>query len=560
MLNVFPIRANSKYPPLVKGWQKVATKRENWGAQYAAANWGVHCEGMLVVDVDPKNGGLDSQAALEMIYGFPPTRVVQTPSGGSHLYYLLPEGHPGVANRPLANGIDIKSTGGYVVAAGSKTEAGTYTVAQEGMVAAPEWLIEKCGVAAPKKDKPKVDVPDAPPTVIKQAREWLASRPQGDEAYATACGLRDFGLSEAQAVALLLAHDGRSVVGDKVAHAYLYAKGEPGGAIATDADFEPITPTPAPKPKHGPQLVQDVARGITTRRPYLVKGMLQRGAYGLLYGSPGEGKTFVALDIAYHVAAGLEWMGCKVRQGTVLYLAYEGQGGLSARAAALVASHPVQGSVPLYIQPAGYRFSEPLDCKQLGETIAALPEKPALIVIDTLARAAIGWDENSASDMSQFNRIIANLIETTGAAVLVVHHSGKNQANGARGSSALLGAIDTELQIEAGEIRSTKQRDMEERLPILFKLAPWVSPFDKDEDGEDITSCTVQQRQFSGSPLWVEAFKLGVMGGRISYQELRDACVPEHYNRKRFSDAWKKETKLGTDHKEVWYVEDVDST
>ena len=559
-MNVFPIKAGAKFPPLVKGWQQAAKPLERWAASWANdknCNWGVHCEGMIVVDVDPKNGGEEQIAALEMIYGFPQTRTVRTPSGGAHLYYLLPEGHPGVTNRPLAPGIDIKSTGGYVLAAGSRTEAGNYIAGPLPIAPAPEWLVERCGISAQKADKTKVDVPDAPDKVIHRALDWLEQRPKGDEAYATACGLRDFGLSQEQALQLLWWHDGRSegLIRSKIQHAYKYARGEPGGAVALDSDFSVIEPTPVPKPKHGPLLVQDMAQGVASRRPYLVKGMLQKGVYGLLYGAPGEGKTFVALDIAYHVAAGLEWMGCKVRQGLVLYLAYEGQGGLSARAAALVASHPAQASVPLYIQPAGYRFHESTDCQQLGQTIADLPEKPVLIVIDTLARAAIGWDENSASDMSAFNRVIANLIETTGATVLVVHHSGKNEANGARGSSALLGAIDTEIQIANKEIRSTKQRDMEELPPINFKLAHWVDAFAKDEDGEDITSCTVEPDRARSSAVWVEAFTLGVLSKRIAYADLRNALKENtKWGKSKIAEEINKEPKLAHDSKEVWYV------
>jgi hypothetical protein len=65
---------------------------------------------------------------------------------------------------------------------------------------------------------------------------------------------------------------------------------------------------------------------------YLIKGLLNKRSYALMYGSPGAGKTFAALDMSYHVAAGRPWHGRRVHAGTVLYLPYEGSGGIAQRA------------------------------------------------------------------------------------------------------------------------------------------------------------------------------------------------------------------------------------
>ena len=65
------------------------------------------------------------------------------------------------------------------------------------------------------------------------------------------------------------------------------------------------------------------------RREYLVKGLLDRGAFSVLYGEAGSGKTHVALDLALHLAQGLNWQDRKTKQGSVIYVAAEG--GLAAR-------------------------------------------------------------------------------------------------------------------------------------------------------------------------------------------------------------------------------------
>jgi hypothetical protein len=217
----------------------------------------------------------------------------------------------------------------------------------------------------------------------------------------------------------------------------------------------------------------------------------------LLYGPPGGGKTFTLLDLAYHIAAGKEWMGHKVHGGPVLYLPFEGGGGLIKRAQALRQKYG-DADVPFFIAPASFNLREQTGRKELGAVIADLPEKPVLIVIDTLARALMGGDENSAQDVGAFNSAVAALIESTGACVLIVHHSGKNQNAGARGSSALLGAIDTELQISDNRVTASKQRDVEIGAPIGFKLVPVVVGL--DSDGDEMTSCVVEPDAVGNGP------------------------------------------------------------
>jgi hypothetical protein len=199
----------------------------------------------------------------------------------------------------------------------------------------------------------------------------------------------------------------------------------------------------------------------------------------------------VALDLAYHVAAGLDWMSRKIHPGIVLYLAYEGLGGLRKRAKALRQKYGVK-DVPLYVAGAAYDLRAKPGRQALGALIADLPSKPVFIIIDTLARAlsVSGGDENSSQDVGSFNAGVAALIESTGACVMLIHHPGK-QNKGARGSSALIGALDTEFEIENGQMRTCKQREMELSLPVAFKLAPVLVGL--DADGEEETSCVVEQ-------------------------------------------------------------------
>lgn len=555
---VFPIKAGEKAPPLIAAWQHNAVSKEQyvraWWEAHPNANIGIHCEGMLVIDVDVKKGGDASLGMLEDALGLDPlTLTTRTPTGGRHLFFALPPDHPGVANGvdTLGPGLDVRSTRGYVVAPGSEVAAGRYRFEGEAAILpAPEWLVQRAGSYTERVQAPKVDVPDAPDAAYARALTWLADHPgavEGDggdvHTYATACRLRDFGLSPAQALDLMVGTWNERCsppweFGDleqKVTNAYSYAQeGEAGKLAVSAADFPalPAAEVPAPAAIGRPQTLLEMVRSKPARRPYLVKGLLNRASHAVLYGAPGEGKTFVALDMAYHVAAGRDWMGHRVRPGPALYLAFEGMGGIQDRGEALV-RHYGDAEVPLYVHAADFNLREKPGRQALGALIASLPEKPALIVIDTLARALKGGDENSAQDMGAMNDAVGALIASTGACVLLIHHSGKNKANGARGSSALLGAIDTEIQVDAKCITATKQRDVEMGDPMGFRLHSIMLGI--DEDGDEIMSCVVMPAAASpedkGGKLkgvarlaWERLSELRPDNKPISPEEWREAC------------------------------------
>lgn len=521
---VFPIAAGRKAPPLLNGWPDRATSDPielnlYWEA-VPAANVGIHCAGLLVIDVDTKKGGENSLARLALTDEIPGTLTTLTPSGGRHLFYRLPEGHGGVPNGVdvLGPGLDVRSTGGYVVGPGSTVEAGEYRFDDPNtpIADAPEWLVLRLGTVVPKAST-ATPVPDAADPVVERAREWLARQEpavegQGGDAhtFAVVCGLRDLGVSSEQATALLGDWNARCSppwmpedMAVKVNNAYRYAQNEPGAKAAQPEDFPvvqdsaPSTPAVPPAKVNRPLRLAEFAGKERAPNEYVIKGLLYRNSYAELFGEPGAGKTFVALDIAYHTAAGQPWMGCRVKQGLVLYLAYEGIGGMVKRAQALQQKYG-DADVPLYLQGAAYNLRDKAGRHDLAGLLATLPEPPALIVIDTLARALMGGDENSAQDIGAFNQAVGALIEATGACVLILHHSGKDKTKGARGSSAILGAVDTELQADDNMILSHKQRDVEAGAPIGFKLVPLVVGL--DADGDDITSCVIEPAQVARRP------------------------------------------------------------
>jgi hypothetical protein len=236
-------------------------------------------------------------------------------------------------------------------------------------------------------------------------------------------------------------------------------------------------------------------------RNYLVKGWLGEGQMSVIYGPSNVGKSFFALDLAWHIACGEEWNGHKVIGGSVLYLATEGGMAFHNRVVALRKKYPEHKNVKLAVRPAPVNLLDgEVDMAVLEKLCREVSRKHGqvkCIFVDTLSRSMAGGNENSPEDMTKFIGNCDKLREITSAHLDVVHHSGKDKAAGARGHSSLRAATDTEIELDYDEntglrtAKATKQRDMETGVIFQFKLN--VIELGVDEDGDSVTTCTVVQ-------------------------------------------------------------------
>ena len=204
---------------------------------------------------------------------------------------------------------------------------------------------------------------------------------------------------------------------------------------------------------------------------WLIDGVIPKGSFTALYGPPGSFKSFIALDIAEAIATGRAWMGKEVKQtGAVLYLAGEGFGGIGARIKACKMHHQTEDGAPIYIVRHQLNLrSSAEDFNALMMAVVQLVEQTgmefSLAIVDTLARAFGGGNENSSEDMGAFITAMGKVQEFLNCALMVLHHSGKDAAKGLRGHSSLLGAVDTELELlrfdeqMKGVLTISKQKD-----------------------------------------------------------------------------------------------------
>lgn len=179
---------------------------------------------------------------------------------------------------------------------------------------------------------------------------------------------------------------------------------------------------------------------------YAIDGLLEHGSLSALIGPPGMGKSTMAIDMACSLVTGIRWQGRKVIRQRVLYLPGEGLSGAVQRIKAWEKAHDLNVGQDLI----------------LGDNIIQLGAKPeawnemtgfllqarvGLIIFDTFARMAMGIEENSATDVGKAIIRFDRIRRLTQAGVMVVHHTGKANPASGRGSSALNGALDTELLV-----------------------------------------------------------------------------------------------------------------
>ena len=226
---------------------------------------------------------------------------------------------------------------------------------------------------------------------------------------------------------------------------------------------------------------------------WLIKDVLPKDDLVVLFGASGSGKTFVALDYAFHIAQGLPWRGHRTKQGTVVIIAAEGAGGLGKRSKAYAKYHGIDlRKVPIHVITAAPNFLEEDDIAEVLAEIKALGEDIALVVTDTLAQVTPGANENGAEDMGRALSNLRLIHEATGATNLVVHHAGKDASKGSRGWSGIKAAAAAQHEVlrhEDGqrEVHLEKMKDGEDGLRFGFKLE--VVELGVDDDGDLITSC-----------------------------------------------------------------------
>lgn len=286
-----------------------------------------------------------------------------------------------------------------------------------------------------------------------------------------------------------------------------------------------VTPREAKRPakvngRAGVELVSAASIHLEKSPPYFVKGLVHRGDLSVVYGQSGCGKTFLVLDLAHAVATGrASVFGRRVRAGRVALFALEGASGLAKRVSAIQSEFGRAENLFVYRKPLVLFQNQEMVRDVIDAVLVCEAE---FVIFDTLSRTMSGANENSPEDMTAMVGVFGLIQSSTGAHVMLVHHSGKNEASGARGHSSLRAAVDIELEVTSGEggerrVRVAKGRDDADGQEYGFRLR--VVELGEDDDGDQITTCTVEP---SSSPPRTKAVKIS-KGDAQALSWLREA-------------------------------------
>jgi hypothetical protein len=275
------------------------------------------------------------------------------------------------------------------------------------------------------------------------------------------------------------------------------------------ADPEPFDDWPEDEPpapaemdplpeEHAPRFKLLTAAELAALPPMreLVRGVLPATGLGAMFGPSGSGKSFLVLDLLGAVTTGRDWFGHAIPNACkAVYVALEGEAGVSKRVAAFMAKHGPLDGLRVILSPLDIRLAN--DRAALVAAIKAEGFSKGVLCLDTLNRAAAGMDENDSRDMGEVIGALKEIQAELGGVVVAVHHSGKDPLKGLRGHSSLLAALDCVIEVtrqeERREWKLSKSKDGEDGNAHPFTLE--VVELGEDGDGWPVTSCTIRPEE-----------------------------------------------------------------
>ena len=234
---------------------------------------------------------------------------------------------------------------------------------------------------------------------------------------------------------------------------------------------------------------------------WLVKGIVPRAGVSMIYGDSGSGKTFLALDLAMAVAQGELWFGYRTKAAPVIYFPLEGAGVQNRITAWEVHNDKTLPAGVRVVKEREFSLLDPANTAGIVQAVNdfAGVSSGALVIIDTMARAVAGHDENDASVMGLAIAAAERIASEVGGAVLLVHHTGKDGKT-VRGSSVLRAAAETMLFVESKgpglhSWKPFKLKDGGKGPDAERAFTLKVVVLGQDDDHEDVRSCVVQRSE-----------------------------------------------------------------
>lgn len=471
---IFPCVAGEKVPA-VAHWKDDASldlgQIDRWWVQNPNYNigWSPEWNGLCAIDADTNKLGCAIDDLL-----LPDTRTHRTPSGGRH--YLFLGSLPNSAGK-LGHAVDTRGRGGYILLPPSMVNGNEYQI--ENPIA-PVELPGEIAASFSMRDIQVAEISDCDtPGNINRARSLLAHLQRtgsiervggrNDRAYRLACEIQDLGISKDFCLSLLAEWNEwgcyppleRSEL-EHVCHSAAEYRQNTGGvnAIGTAADvFSHLggkfggsgseTETKRSKFYFEDDQEQDNAPDPS----WLIPDLIPDRSTILVVGETGSFKSFLIQDIALAVAAGKRTFGAQpTRTGPTFYGAHEVRDAIKKpRKQAWKLAREVTSKIPFYVAPGPHviNYAEGEEFReQVRVRLRQSTEKIGLIIIDTIHKSMAGLNENDAKDVGQFIEYVDSLRDEFDCSIVALHHTGKDENRGARGSSAMQAGFDTTLRVK----------------------------------------------------------------------------------------------------------------
>jgi hypothetical protein len=269
---------------------------------------------------------------------------------------------------------------------------------------------------------------------------------------------------------------------------------------------------------------------------WLLFEILEEIAVTMLYGKSGTYKSFIALAWAICIALGTKWLGRDVKQGIAVYVAAEGPYGYKRRVIAYCHYFGIpsaQLKEKFFLLPRAVPL---LDDKAVDALIAAIKQLGphiAMVVLDTLSQCIAGNEESTTAVGAGAIKTAIRIKAELNCQVLIVHHEGKDGANGPRGSSALFNDADTVVRSEISQqrrpdditLKVEKQKDDKKITLSLSKKDVSYGAGDRDN------SCVILPRSAAIDPVQLTRTRrrmLDALVGQMKRKAWLDAAQPLH--------------------------------
>lgn len=302
--------------------------------------------------------------------------------------------------------------------------------------------------------------------------------------------------------------------------------------------------------------------GLPSPARWLWPQLIEQGTCAVIGAEPKAGKSWITFDMAISLATGQRFLGdfTPAERGTTLL--YSPEGSSRSQHGRLVGLCWGREVPPEIVLPSVHFLDARLDLNaedhaaRLGATIDAVGAR--LVVVDPMVSAAMGIDENASGEVMRILSPLRDLIKARpNCALIVVHHTnkmarGQAMSLGLRGSSAIMGWLDTLITLRRAEDDSSgprrvdiAHRDAAAPEPLGFQLGYGQAEEASGLQWFRLTRCEapdVEGKRKEAAPISESVLAVMTDGAWISGN---DVVKKSHRQRNQVLDELRRQAALG---------------